>query len=310
MEERVALGKPDQFEVIAKGGLNLRSEPVAKPDNIIETLPKGHQVTKLGETSDENWWKVKASFEGENLIGFVAKRFLLPLADSPAEGFNFLEPSDKDRSKSLTLWSTFYNVHVARNASDGNPLLDPAGNNLGCSLSDEDWCNAAVEGTVTVLDESGSSIGTYNFVNSVSTEQVDCSRFFPSLPPSTIRGTNSARFNVSRGSYGDGINGFILVPYRTIAIDPAFISIGSVIYIPDARGKTVVLPSGKSVSHDGYFFGADVGDAINDNHIDVFLGISTKSPFPFIQGRKDSTFSAFLISDSQTIQGLKAMHRI
>lgn len=300
----------EQFEVTAIDGLNLRLEPLVEQNNIIRTLPKGHQVTKLEEASDQRWWKVKTVFEGEDLEGFVAKRFLTPVTDSTDESFDITEPTTSDLGSSLKLWATFYNVHTARNISGGNPLLNLAGSSLGHTLSDKDWCNAAMEGTVRVLDASDNVVGTYNFAGRGSTEQVNCSRFFPSLTPSVIKGTNSTRFKVSRGSYGEGTNGFILIPFRTIAVDRTFIPIGSVVYISEARGKTFILPSGGSATHDGYFFAADVGGAIKDNHIDVFLGTSTTSPFPFIQSRKDRTFSASLISNGQSIKILEALHKI
>jgi len=300
----------EQFEVTAVDGLNLRSEPLVKQNNIIRNLPKGHQVTKLKESFDQRWWEVKTIFGDEDLEGFVAKRFLTPVTASTDESFDFVEPTDSDRGSSLTLWATFYNVHTAQSSSGGNPLLDLADSSLGPTLSDRDWCNAAVEGTVRILDVSNNVVGTYNFAGRDSTEQVNCARFFPSLSLSVIKGTNRARFKVSKGAYGEGTRGFTLVPYRTIAVDNTFIPIGSVVFIPEAREKTVVLPSDKSVTHDGYFFAADVGGAIKDNHIDVFLGISTANPFLFIQSRKDSTFSAFLISNNQTIKTLETMHKV
>jgi len=300
----------EQFEVTAVDGLNLRLEPLVKQNNIIRNLPKGHQVTKLEEISDQRWWKVKTVLLGEDLEGFVAKRFLTPATASTEEIFDFAEPTASDLGSSLQLWATFYNVHTARSIPGGNSLLNLAGSSLGHTLSDKDWCNAAVEGTVRVLDASNNVIGTFNFAGKGSTEQVNCSRFFPSLTPSVIKGTNSARFKASRGPYGEGTNGFILIPFRTIAVDRTFIPIGSVVYISEARGKTFVLPSGGNVTHDGYFFAADVGGAIKDNHIDVFLGTSTTSPFPFIQSRKDRTFSVFLINNNQTIKTLEAMHKV
>ena len=299
-----------QFEVTAVDGLNLRSEPLIDRNNIIKTLPKGHQVTKLNVSVDQRWWEVKTIFEGKDLNGFLAQRFLIPVTASTSENFDFAEPTDSDRGSSLALWSTFFNVHTAQSSSGGNSLLDIAGSSLGPVLSDRDWCNAAMEGTVRVLDASKNAMGTYNFAGTGSAEQVNCSRFFSSLSPSVIKGTNRARFKVSKGPYGEGTKGFILVPYRTIAVDNTFIPVGSVIFVPEARGKTVTLPSDKSVTHDGYFFAADVGGAIKGNHIDVFLGVSTANPFPFIQSRKDSTFSAFLISNSQTTKTLEAMHKV
>lgn len=222
--------------------------------------------------------------------------------------FNFPEPTNAERVKTLTLWSTHYNVPRVQNTLGGIPLLDISGNRLGAILSKRDWCDAAVEGTIQVLDNS-SVPKTYNFAGRGSTAQVDCSPFFSSLSPAVIQGTNRARFKLSKGAYGEGTDGLILVPYRTIAVDRTVIPIGSVIFIPDARGKQVILPSGEKVVHDGYFFAADVGGAIKNNHIDVFIGIAQQNPFPFIKSKANSTFTAFLIKKPQISQALKFLHQ-
>ena len=297
-----------QFKVTASA-LNLRSAPLVDDGNLIITLPQGQIVTKLEEAPDNKWWKIATRVAGQNLQGFVAHQFLSLFTTTSSTIFDLPEPSVGDRAASLTLWATFYNVHMAKNISGGNPLLDNNGNHLGPALTDKDWCQAAMEGTVRVIDDTGNTIGTYNYAETGSTLQVDCSAFFPSQSSSVIHGTNRVRFKVSEGEYGEGTAGFLLVPYRSIAVDPDMIEIGSVIYIPDARGKSIVLPSGESIIHDGYFFAADVGGVIQDSHIDVFLGIATASPFPFVQSRRDRTFSAFLIDNVQTTQILKASHK-
>src|SRR5262249_30756408 len=141
----------------------------------------------------------------------------------------------------------------------------------------------------------GGTIGTYNYAGQGATEQLDCSQFFPHSHPSAIRGTNRVRFEISKGPYGEGAAGFILVPYRTVAVDPSIIQIGSVIYVPDARGTSLQLSSGKRAAHDGYFFAADTGGVIKETHIDVFLGISSSNPFSLIKSentRPDAFFSA------------------
>jgi 3D (Asp-Asp-Asp) domain-containing protein len=235
-------------------------------------------------------------------------RNILPASELDSITFNFAEPTQAIRAKTLTLWATNYFVHRAQNILNGFPLLDISGNQLGLKLSERDWCNAAVEGTVQVI-ESNNIPKTYNFAGKGSTAQVNCSPFFPGLPSSVIQGTNRARFKVSKGPYGEGTDGFILVPYRTIAVDRAIIPIGSVIHIPAARGKQVTLPSGEKVVHDGYFYAADVGGAIKNNHIDVFLGISQQNPFPFIKSRATGTFTAFLIKKPQISQELKVLHQ-
>lgn len=234
-------------------------------------------------------------------------RNILPSSGTNA-AFNFPEPTNAHRIKTLTLWSTHYNVPRVKNTPSGIPLIDTSGNSLGAILSKRDWCDAAVEGTIQVVDDN-SVPKTYNFAGRGSTAQVDCSSFFPSLSSSVIQGTNRARFKLSKGAYGEGTNGLILVPYRTIAVDRTEIPIGSVIFIPAARGKQVTLPSGEKVVHDGYFYAGDVGGAIKNNHIDVFIGTSQQNPFPFIKSRADSTFTAFLIKDTQITESLKVLHQ-
>src|SRR4029453_332777 len=100
------------------------------------------------------------------------------------------------------------------------------------------------------------------------------------------------------GPFGDGVEGMILVPLRSVAVDRRHIPYGSVIYIPQAHGEEVTLPSGNLATHDGYFYAADTGGAIKGNHIDVFGGVFTSNPFPsFITSNASRTFEAFLIND-------------
>lgn len=67
--------------------------------------------------------------------------------------------------------------------------------------------------------------------------------------------------------YGVGVQGFALVPYRSLAVDPRYISIGRVVSIPALEGLR--LPDGSA--HDGCFVAVDGGGAINGHHIDLFL---------------------------------------
>ncbi len=59
-----------------------------------------------------------------------------------------------------------------------------------------------------------------------------------------------------------------LIPYRTAAVDPKKIPLGSVLFIPRAQG--IRLPNG--TEHDGYFLAHDVGGAIKGKRIDLFVG--------------------------------------
>lgn len=60
-----------------------------------------------------------------------------------------------------------------------------------------------------------------------------------------------------------------LIPYRSVAVDPGQIDLGSVLYIPKAKG--ILLPEGST--HDGYFLAHDVGGAIKGNRLDLFVGM-------------------------------------
>lgn len=211
------------------------------------------------------------------------------------------------RGVPLNLWATFYYVHRAPHRPYGQPLLDEKGFSLGPILSEQDWCYAALQGTVLVYDQQGRS-ATFNFAGRGSNPQTDCAPFFSSLSWEATAKVNRARFKLASAPFGYGTDGLNLVPYRTIAVDRSQIPIGSVLYVPQARGQTVILPSGQAVTHDGYFFAADVGSAIKGNHIDVFVGTVARSPFPFVTSRSSGTFQAFLINDPEVAQFLRAMH--
>lgn len=67
--------------------------------------------------------------------------------------------------------------------------------------------------------------------------------------------------------FGIGVTGFALVPYRSLAVDPRFVPIGSTVELPELIGMP--LPDGST--HDGCFVAVDRGGAINGHHLDLFL---------------------------------------
>jgi 3D (Asp-Asp-Asp) domain-containing protein len=210
--------------------------------------------------------------------------------------------------KPVQLWATYYYVHRAQSVTGGQPLLNLQGQRLGPTLSRRDWCYAALQGTVQVMN-AGVPV-TYNYAGRGSSEQVDCSSFFSSLSGSTLRALNRVRFSAVSAAYGLGTGGYQLVPFRTIAVDRNRIPLGSVVYIPAARGTLITLPSGEQVAHDGYFFAADVGGAIRGNHIDVFIGVADRNPFSFVTSKASGTFQAYLVNDPEIQAKLSALHRL
>lgn len=76
------------------------------------------------------------------------------------------------------------------------------------------------------------------------------------------------RFKVTEAPFGEGYASVPLIPYRTVAVDPTVIELGSILYIPSAVG--VQLEDGSE--HDGVFIAEDIGSAIGGNRIDFFVG--------------------------------------
>jgi 3D (Asp-Asp-Asp) domain-containing protein len=91
-----------------------------------------------------------------------------------------------------------------------------------------------------------------------------------------LHGTN--RFRVVSSEYGVGKLGCPLVPYRTVAVDPHFVKLGTTISIPQLKGSH--LPDG--TIHDGIFVANDRGH-FRGSHVDIFVGIGSKGARPLIR---------------------------
>jgi 3D (Asp-Asp-Asp) domain-containing protein len=91
-----------------------------------------------------------------------------------------------------------------------------------------------------------------------------------------LHGTN--RFRIVHSEYGVGQLGCALVPYRTVAVDPRFVKLGTTISIPQLKGSR--LPDG--TIHDGIFVANDRGH-FRGSHVDLFIGLGPKSARPFIR---------------------------
>lgn len=222
--------------------------------------------------------------------------------------FTLPVPKAAELSSPASLWSTYYYAHAAKElASGGVPLWNLSDKPLGPRLSQKDWCLAAMEGT-TVIKTLKGTFSTYNYSGKGKSAQTSCKVVFPNLKPSILAGTERVRWKAAVGPFGDGAGGYKLVPYRTLAVDRKIIPLGTVIYIPVARGVMIVLPDGNTVAHDGYFFAADVGGAITGNHVDTFLGVTNKNPFSYIKSRPQDTFQAHVCTNAQAASFLKSEH--
>ena len=216
---------------------------------------------------------------------------------------NFLLPKYEASSdeKPIELWATYYYLPQFIDGSGDVPLRDLEGNLLGPMISLKEWCSSALEGSVRIKFKNGDVV-TYNYSGTSDIHQNDCSSFFKF-------NLGRTKFKVASSVFGEGVSDYRLIPYRTIATDPKVIPTGSLLYIPEARGAVINLENGDTLVHDGYFFAADVGGAIKENHIDVFIGIHEKATFfPWIGNRSSATFKAYLVSDSNLINEIHLQH--
>jgi 3D (Asp-Asp-Asp) domain-containing protein len=220
--------------------------------------------------------------------------------------FDYTEPSNLNDLTKLTLYATQYYIFKANN-NGTIPLLDKNGEPLGYKLDTCDWCLAAIEGTMFIKDQNGKNI-VLNYAGNSIEMQVDCN-LCKKLKNYQNKSIGKSLWAISSG-YGDGVSGCKLIPYRTIAVDKTKIPYGSVVFIPLAKGVTIALPDGTTAIHDGYFFAGDKGGDINNNHIDVFTGLTSTNPFPeIIKSNSLKTFAAYLIKDTVIINDLIKLHK-
>lgn len=225
-------------------------------------------------------------------------------------GFGFLLPDSSNNLKNcpqMELWATQYYIHEAKYSKTGIELKDLNEKPIGVKIELCDWCDAAVEGTIYTTDSIGNPL-TLNYGGKSKTEQVDCSKCKKYSNYKNI-GIRYALWYNAKGKFGDGVNGFKLIPYRTIAVDKTKIPIGTAIFIPSAVGIEIFLPDGSKSIHDGYFFAADVGGDIKVNHIDVFTGLPKSTGFGFVQSDSKKTFVAYKVKNKFIEETLIKWHK-
>jgi len=212
-------------------------------------------------------------------------------------------------SQKLQLWATWYHLFPAKEDKKGLPLRDTKNQPISLRIPAKEWCLGAMSGAINITAKNGQR-KTYNYIDSKGPLQVDCRKYVRN-GKAWVAAIGHSRFKVSDGAYGDGFDKNVLIPYRTIAVDKRRIPLGSVLFVPSARGNKIILPNGKTAVHDGYFYVGDKGGgAVKQNHVDVFSGPIVANPFPsFIKHSPKETFSAFIIHDKKVLAKLFASHQ-
>lgn len=88
-----------------------------------------------------------------------------------------------------------------------------------------------------------------------------------------LTGDGTTRWRYTSATYGLATNDCPLVPFRSVAIDPAIVPLGSRIRIAETVGMP--LPGGGT--HDGIWLATDAGPQIAGDRIDLFVGAGLAS---------------------------------
>jgi len=217
------------------------------------------------------------------------------------QALNFLldEPTTGELAgkRKTRLWATYYHMPTVRPASggrSGRPLLGRDGQAVSPPLSTQDWCNAAMQGSIWVHNGRDKPTA-YMFVDSDGPEQVVCDAYFGDLSDQIKSATRRARFVEFHHPQACDVRVIPLMAFRTIAVDRARIRMGTVLYIPQLRGRTF-WNAGEFFTHDGYVIASDTGGAIEGNHIDMFVADAAVDPFPdIVKSHPRATFDAYIV---------------
>lgn len=218
-----------------------------------------------------------------------------------------LPPPDADAGQAVTdLWSTHYHLWQSTEvaAQDGFVVLDaddqpfPADDPI--HLDGRDWCFTALEGSGQVQRLDDSSI-TINYAGQGDVH-VECDQWLGGR----WRSQGRVRFGTAVGPYGDGVEDWVLVPFRTIAVDrdQQTIPYGRAVFVPEAVGQPFDH-EGRRYRHDGWFFAADTGGAIRDQHLDTFTGATADNTLGHVTSSPDTPrFDARVLPVDDDVAGL------
>jgi 3D (Asp-Asp-Asp) domain-containing protein len=292
--------------------LGLRSEPIASglggpaataPAPVVREPPQRANLSKFRRFS------LSVLF-GLTACATAAVPGSVPVVSGPPDvadaltpneralAFLLAAPDEEALGPDLRLWATHYHTPEIKPApaetSAALPLIGRAGDPISPLLTHRDWCESALQGSVSI--RTGETTAAYVFVDANGPEQANCDQWLGSLSDGVKNATRRARFMKVNHALGCGVRNHPLVPFRTIAVDPAYIPIESVLYVPELRGRTFRYNGGSHV-HDGYLFAGDRGGAIKGAHIDVFMIAGAAAPLEDLFASTDTrTFAAHVVN--------------
>ncbi len=234
-----------------------------------------------------------------------------PPWDERVSDFSLPEPetSSSSDSRPFLVWSTHYFIPIVSAADPDDPdsyaLLNTLGREISPRLKREDWCDGVLQGSIHIRSPTG-ELRSYAYVDSKGPDQADCDRWLGRLSDNIKLASRRARFKPLASPLDCDGRARPLTPFRTIAVDPDFIRLGSVLYISELSGQRFRL-NGRDMTHDGYLIADDYGGAVERNQIDLFTAGEEKSPLPdIVTNTPKMTVSAAIVpADSAEALALK-----
>jgi 3D (Asp-Asp-Asp) domain-containing protein len=213
-----------------------------------------------------------------------------------ADDFGYPKPQT-EALKKLRVQISEYHIVFAKPGHEIE-LLGPGDRPLGVMLSRQDFCEAALQGTVEIKGVR------YSVAGKGRMNQASCAPPEFDCPRCTGYALGKNRFVRVDSDRGLASKTYGLVAYRTVAVRAGGLPLGTVLYIPAARGLR--MPDGKR--HDGYFFVADIG-AMRSTQLDLFADTHKLSWSIIGSGTASSrTSTAYIVTDPLIVKSLKAAH--
>ncbi|MBI4612494.1 MAG: SH3 domain-containing protein [Planctomycetes bacterium] len=210
--------------------LNVRAEPTTQASSLA-VLSSGEEVLVLKVQG--RWYKIAHGATRPPDVGWVHANYVR-LADPRPAGRTGRGPRSIGTFKVTFYWMAREEDY---NGPADTPVLDPQGKELGRFPAA--FAKAlALEGTAKLRDGR------------------------------VLNAAGDGRFEVVDAPFGLGVRNIPLVPFRSVAVDPEVVPIGSELYIRAMDGAR--LPDGSV--HDGRFRAHDVGGGIRGRHVDLFTG--------------------------------------
>ena len=241
---------------------------------------------------------LRAAFASTNVDIVIGRGEMHPTMQ--ALSFMLKEPADEalTANRKMKLWATYYHMPTVRpswTSVAAKPLIGKNGKAVSPPLSTQDWCDAAMQGSIWV-DNGKDEPQAFMYVDSRGPEQVVCDKYFGDLSGGIKSATRRARFQPFHHPQACDVRTIPLMAFRTIAVDRERIKMGTVLYIPSLRGRTF-WNNGEIFTHDGYVIASDTGGAIEGNHIDMFVADANVKPFPgLVRSNPHYTFEAYTVA--------------